>query len=97
MVLLLLACYTEAEFQVDYDAAICDWKADCTPDLVPDAEACLVAATAAYTSPSDSCSFNDEAALACSEGVRDLPCASELDDGESVEFPPECDEVWTCI
>ena len=91
--LLFLGCYTEAEFQVDYD----EWKAECTPDLVPDARACLQAATAAYTPPPDSCAYNEEAAGACAEGVQELPCASELDDGQSVAFPAECDEVWTCI
>ena len=94
--LLLLGCYTEAEFQVDYDAAICDWKVMCAADQVGSAEECLADATAAYTAPADSCVYDDAAAADCADGVRDLPCASELEEGESVEFPAACDEVWDC-
>jgi hypothetical protein len=97
MLLLLLACYTEAQFQTDYDDAICEWKAECQPDDVPDADACKADAAASYTSPAAACSFDDAAAAACVDGVQELPCTKELDDGESVEFPRACDEVWTCL
>ncbi len=90
--LLLVGCMDEASFQAEYDAELCAWKAECHDQ--PDTESCEEAAAAAYTSPSEACVFQPEAAAACVEGVRDLECAE--DDG-TVEFPEACAEVWECV
>lgn len=94
--LFLLGCMTEPEFQAQYDEAVCEWKAECEPDRVPDAVACEAEAAAAYTSPAASCAFDAEAAASCVAGVQELPCTSALDDEESIEFPAACADVWAC-
>lgn len=95
MILLLLACYTEAVFRDDADRAVCEWKAMC---FDADLERCVADAEAARAEVDPACAYDEREARACTAGLRDLLCPTD-DSGvfdEDFGFPAACDAVWDC-
>ncbi|MFN7145501.1 MAG: hypothetical protein ACK4YP_17130 [Myxococcota bacterium] len=95
MILLLLACYTEAAFRDDADDAVCTWKSTCFDEDYP---TCLAQAEAARAEVDPACTYDASEARACTAGLRDLVCPTD-DAGafdEDFGFPAACDAVWDC-
>jgi hypothetical protein len=88
-VLVFLACapYTEDAFQTDYDAAFCDWQADCEDYFTY--EECV---QEAEDEPWEGrgCAYDEESAQDCVEQMELMPC------GGDPEFPTACSTVWDC-
>lgn len=86
---LLLACaYPEEQFQTDYDAAFCDWQADCEDYFTY--EECVQEAEDEPWEGTD-CAYDEEQAQDCVEQMEWMPCAEG-----SPEFPLACSRVWDC-
>jgi hypothetical protein len=89
MIALLLACYTEAEFQRDADIETCLWLQDCFDE---DYESCVDDANALWEGPQDpACVYDPGEARLCVVNLREMECPL----GEP-RFPMSCEQVWDC-
>ncbi len=92
--LVLVACMSEAEFRVEADAAVCDWKSDCYGESY---EVCIDEASDSWEPVDESCVYDAQEARRCVVGLEELGCPDALDDmDEEFGFPTACDAVWDC-
>ena len=91
--LCLSGCaYTEEEFREEFDAASCDWQADCY-DYQDYAE-CLEQARAAREPAPSGCELDRRSAQDCVDDYAAIDCPNGA--GLSAELPASCMEVWIC-
>ena len=93
LALALVGCsYPEEDFLDDFDAASCDWQADCY-DYQDHAE-CMAVAQESRTAIPDACTYDPKAARECVRDYESISCPNGAEHAAAV--PAACGEVWSC-
>lgn len=95
VLLWMSGCYTPEQFEVDLDAAICDWALDCfwSPDTIVGSYAYCLDPRPEPEPIETSCAFRHKKARRCVAQVNRMNCPR---DPQVPPMPSSCDEVWSC-